>query len=96
MLLRRAALLWLLGRLMVAFFVFIYQGAGALTTHAVHLGTPTSLWLIAMVAALTVLDVHRRHEIVLLANLGVGPGPIAVLAALPPLVLELVTCLIPV
>jgi hypothetical protein len=96
MLLRRAALLWLIGRLMLAVFVFIYQGPGALPTHAVRVGTPTSLWLIAMVAALTVLDVHRRHEIVLLANLGVRPGAIAGLAALPAVALELVTCLIPV
>jgi hypothetical protein len=62
----------------------------------VCLGAVTSLALSGLVAGLTLLDVLRRHETVLLANLGVGRTGILGLALLPPLLLEALTCLIPV
>jgi hypothetical protein len=40
-------------------------------------------------AALAVLETWRRHEHLLFANLGTGPAGIAALAALPPLLGEL-------
>ena len=96
LLLRRAGVLWLLGRLMVALFVLIYEGADSLAADAVRLGAPASLALTGLVAALTLLDVLRRHEVVLLANLGVSRVGIVILASLPPLALEALTCLVPV
>jgi len=96
LLLRRAAVLWILGRLMVACFVLIAEGPGSLTADAVRLGMPASLALTGFVAALTLLDLHRRHEVILLANLGVSQVGIVFLASLPPLAFEALTWLIPV
>ena len=104
LLLQRAAVLWLLGRLSVAFFVLIYegvfasifQGAEAPVTDAIRLGAPASLGLTAVVATLTLLDVFRRHETILLANLGVSRFGIAGLAAASALALEALTWLVPV
>ena len=95
-LLRRAVVLWLLGRLMVACFVLVYEGAESLVTNAVCLGAPASLALSGLVAALTLLDVLRRREDILLANLGVSRSGIVLLASLPPLAFEALTCLAPV
>lgn len=100
MLLRRAAALWLLGRLMIVAFLALaqgaYQGAGALVPDAVRLGLVASLELSAIVAGLTLLDVFRRHEVILLANLGTGRAGVFGLALMPPLLLEALTWLIPV
>ncbi|HEX9633792.1 MAG TPA: hypothetical protein VGA02_15120 [Gemmatimonadales bacterium] len=95
-LLQRAAVLWLLGRLIVAFFVLIYEGAESPVTDAIRLGAPASLGLTAVVATLTLLDVFRRHETILLANLGVSRVGIAALAAASALALEALTWLVPV
>jgi hypothetical protein len=81
---------------MVVLFVFIYEGTGSLVADAVCLGVPASLGLTVLVAALTLLDVRRRHETILLANLGVSRTAIVVVASLPPLALETLTCLVPV
>ena len=94
LLLRRAAVLWLLGRLIVTVFVLIYPGA--LPTDAIRLGIPASLGLTSLVAVLTLLDVLRRHEAILLANLGVSRGGIVGWAAVPALALEAMTWLVPV
>lgn len=96
LLLQRAALLWLFGRLMIAVLVLFYDGPDALAAEAVRLGAPAGLALGGIVAALTLLDVHRRHEAILLANLGVGRGGIVLTALAPALALEALTWLIPV
>lgn len=100
MLLQRAAVLWLFGRLIVtAYAVLVSRSLGTEPVpmaEIVCLGTVTSLAFSGLVAALTFLDVLRRHELVLLANLGVSRTAILGLAAAPALLLEAVTCLIPV
>jgi hypothetical protein len=50
---------------------------------------PTSVGLVALVTMLTLLDTRRRHETVLLANLGVGASGLLVVSAAPPVLLEL-------
>ena len=94
LLVQRAAVLWLVGRLMVAFFVLI--SPEFLAGNALHPGLPASLALAGLVAALTLLDVVRRHEAILLANLGVSRYGVAGWAAVPPLALEALICLAPV
>ena len=96
LLLRRAAVLWMLGRLMVACFVLISEGAGSMAADAVRLGMPASLALTGLVATLTLFDALRRHEVILLANLGVSRAGIVFLASLPPLAFEAMTWLTPV
>jgi predicted acyltransferase len=86
--------LWLVGRLMIACFVAIYDGPDAVVSEAVCLGAPASLALAGLVAALTLLDLHRRHEAILLANLGASWQGIVALAAGPVLLLEALTCLV--
>lgn len=93
-LLQRAAVLWLLGRLMIAFYAVILEGVGVLA-ETVCLGLPTGAALAGIVAGLNLLDVHRRHEVILLANLGSSRFEIFLLAFLPALALEAATCLIP-
>jgi len=94
LLVQRAAVLWLLGRLIVAFFVLL--SPEFLAGDALHLGLPASLALAGLIAALTLLDVFRRHETILLANLGVSRFGIAGLAAAPALALEALTWLVPI
>jgi len=100
MLLRRAAALWLAGRLMVAAFALLAArapGAAPVTAaNIVRLGVVTGLAFSALVAGLTLLDVARRHEAILLANLGVSRAGVFGLALLPPLLGETLTCLLPV
>jgi hypothetical protein len=57
---------------------------------------PASLALTGLVAGLTLFDALRRHEVILLANLGVSRVGIVFLASLPPLAFEALTWLIPV
>jgi len=100
MLLQRAVVLWVLGRLMVVVYAVLVSptlGSGPVPlAEIVCLGAVTSLAFSGLVAALTFLDVLRRHELVLLANLGVSRAGIVGLAMLPALLLETATCLIPV
>lgn len=76
---RRAAVLWLLVRLTLLLF-------GGL--EYLHPALPTSVAVVLLASWLTLLDAARRHETVLLANLGIGrPGLFAAVGA-PPLLLE--------
>lgn len=90
MLLRRAAVLWLLGRLCV----LILGGATGEIADVVRLTGPSSVALTGLVTGLTIFDAHRRHELVLLANLGIARWRIALTALLPPALLETATRLI--
>lgn len=84
-LLRRAAVLWLLCRLTLLMFGgFDY----------VHPEAPTSFALVALVAFLTLADARRRHEVVLLGNLGVGTTGLVITGTLPPVVLEVAAWLV--
>jgi hypothetical protein len=98
-LLRRAATLWLIVRLGIAFFLLIYEqplGAPpAVSASDLDLGVATSLGITALVAGLVLLDALRRRETILLANLGAGSAHILLLAAVPPLLGEAVTWLAP-
>jgi hypothetical protein len=96
LLVRRASLLWLFARLFIALLVFYYEGLDALRAEAVRLGAPAGLALAGLVAAITLLDVYRRREAILLANLGVGPAGVVIVALLPTLALEALTWLAPV
>lgn len=99
-LLRRSMALWLVGRIAAVVFVLLYElqyGSGNVTAaDTVHLGVTTSLAFSALMAGLTVLDVHRRHEATLLANLGLSRAGLALTAWITPLLLEIVTWLVPV
>lgn len=88
-LLVRASVFWLLGRLILVIF-----GVREPFPAIARIGTPTSVGLIGLVAALTLFESHRRHEVVFLANLGVGRARLLAVGVLPPLILELATCLI--
>ena len=85
MLLRRAGVLWLLIRLTLLAF-------GGL--DYLRLMPPTSVAVIALATWLTLLDAGRRHETVLLADLGVGRTGLASISAIPPLMLEMGTWLL--
>lgn len=85
LLLRRAALLWLLIRLTLLFF-------GGL--DYLRLAPPASVAVVGLATWLTLMDAARRHEIVLLANLGVDRAGFLSVSALPPLLLELGTWLL--
>lgn len=89
-LLLRASAFWLLGRLILAMF-----SAPRSLHDLVRIGLPTSAGLIALVAALSMFELRRRHEAILLANLGTAPSGIVATALVPPLLLELATWCIP-
>lgn len=83
-LLRRAAVLWLLCRLTLLMF-------GGL--DYLHPEAATALGLVALVPFLTLIDARRRHEVLLLGNLGLGTTALVITAAVPPILLEAATWL---
>lgn len=85
LLLRRAALLWLLIRLTLLFF-------GGL--DYLHPALPTSVAVIGLTTWLTLMDAARRHETLLLANLGVDRAGLVSTGVLPPLLLEFASWLL--
>ena len=77
---------WVLVR---AAFAFVSEAAkDVLGPPTLTLELPAMLALIAICSAFVVLDVLRRHERLLLANLGVSLGGVAVVGAIPALVAE--------
>lgn len=48
-----------------------------------------AIWVVALTALLGTLDAARRHELLLLANLGVRPETVGLLAGLPAAVAEI-------
>jgi len=79
-LLRRAGILWLLIRLTLLFF-------GGL--DFLRLMPLTSIAVVTLATWLTLLDTARRHETLLLANLGVSRPGLAWTSAVAPFLLEL-------
>lgn len=77
----RGVTLWLLARLM---------GKAALasgsTTEASTLLFP--LWVVALTASLTLVDLHRRKELALLHNLGIPTIQTLVVATVPSIIFE--------
>ena len=55
-----------------------------------HFPPTTSVVLAAICGLVMVVDIKRRRDLVLLANLGVGSWPIALSSAVPALVIEAV------
>jgi hypothetical protein len=77
-LLRRAALFWLGGRLLLL----------AVTQGAPVLGPLASLLIVVAVTAVVMVEARSRGELLLLANAGVSPGPALALSVVPPLLGE--------
>ncbi len=90
--LRRSVAAWLAVRIFVAVaIVFASELLGLVPPpHPVFLSPGAALTVVLIVAALGLLDAHRRNEDLFLANLGVSRSQIVVTAAIPALVFELV------
>lgn len=89
MLLTRAFVLWLLGRVCVmAASAAVDAAVFREERDVVHLAAPASLALVVLVVFLTHLDARRRQELVLLADLAVTRTQFLLTAALPPVLLE--------
>ena len=84
----RALLVWGMLRSALALVAWLHDGMMAPPGFGI---TPwAAAWLVAVVTALMLLDLRRRGELVLHANLGIGPAALAAVASLPPLLAELV------
>lgn len=79
----RAVFIWFVLRVTLALLGMLWGGPTISFTLSVAVAIAT------LAAFLTVLDTHRRHEFLLLANFGVARATIVALAWMPPLVLEL-------
>lgn len=90
-LLLRGVVLWAVARLMVlALYLLIAASADRETTAAFTQGNPLLLtgWTLALTTVLVRVDLHRRHEVALLNNLGVITSHAVTLGIVPALVLE--------
>jgi hypothetical protein len=85
-LLRRAAGLWLLLRAAVL-VVGLLVGLAPLR-DLIFFSAPAAGFVALLAAWLTMFDARRRREPLFLADLGVSPGLLAVLALVPPIVGE--------
>ena len=91
-LLIRGTVIWVLSRLMVV-AVYLFIGAGLAdreTVDAFTQGSPAILavWTPALAMVLIVFDLHRRHEVMLLNNLGVVTAHAVLLGTVPSVVME--------
>ena len=91
-LLIRGTAIWIGSRLMVvALYLFIGASAGDReTASAFTLGNPVilTIWTMVLSPALMVFDLHRRHEVALLNNLGVITAHAVLLGTVPSVVME--------
>jgi hypothetical protein len=90
-LLIRGTAVWVMTRLMVlALYALIAAGADAEISAAFTQSNPLVLsgWTLALSAAVMLLDLHRRHEIALLGNLGVLVTHAVALGTVPAVVME--------
>ncbi len=92
---RRGFGIWVGVRLMAAAGFAFALMIGGVTVPAdstgasmLRLSPPTALWVVAVCAVLSHLELHRRHEVVMLRNLGVGPAAYLVLAVIPAVLAE--------
>lgn len=92
-LLLRALAFWPGVRLLLITPVLIAMAARGEPVSLAYLLAPLPLFAVPATVALAVLETWRRHEHLLFANLGTGPAGIAALAALPPLLGELLLVL---
>jgi hypothetical protein len=91
-LLRRAAGLWLLLRAGIVVLGSLLDLAPP--AQLVFLTAPAAGFLVLLVIWLTLFDARRRGEVLFLADLGVAPDALVLLALAPPLVAELVLRLV--
>jgi hypothetical protein len=87
--LRRSAFTWLAVRIFVAVCVAFLGELLVLPPHPLLLSPVAGLGVVLTVGAIGLMDARRRNEDLFLANLGVSRTQIAVTAAMPALVLEL-------
>lgn len=84
-LLVRGAFLWLVLRAGFAYIAMLIEGA----PQPVVVPGPAALWLVLIVAALGMIELRRRHQLLLLANLGVRRWVLALCCAAPAILGEL-------
>jgi hypothetical protein len=91
-LLIRGMAIWVTSRLMVvALYMFIGASSDDRETVAAFTqGSPTilAIWTLALSVVLIVFDLHRRHEVMLLNNLGVVTAHAVLLGTVPSVVME--------
>ena len=90
-LLMRGLVIWVVSRFMVmALYAAIAASTDAETAAAFTQGNPLILtgWTLALSLALVRLDIHRRHEIALLNNLGVFMTHAVAIGAVPTAIIE--------
>jgi hypothetical protein len=87
-LIKRSGGLWLLIRSVIAPFAMATGG------HPAFLSPSAAVLVIAVCVSLCWIEVWRRHEDVMLANLGTSPWVIAGLVATPALMLEVAVALL--
>jgi hypothetical protein len=91
-LMRRGLVMWIVVR--VAFFIVGSIAAMLLGPPTVRLASGTVVVLVALCALLGVLDVLRRRERTLLANLGVSLPQLVLLLVIPAALGELAIALV--
>lgn len=87
-LLRRAAWLWLLMRLTIAFLFGVVLGAEGQGPPRFLRGAPTAIYCVALTITALFFEVTRRREWILFGNVGVGPLHVCLLGALAAAMLE--------
>jgi hypothetical protein len=90
-LLLRGALLWGVSRAFLAFGTWITLGVGSRFTLAVTV--QAAAWIVIVVGLLGLLELRRRNEHLLLANLGIYQRTLGMLAAVPALLCEIAMAL---
>ena len=78
----RGAALWFFARVMA---IAVLSSAGVAGG-----GVVLPVWTLAVSASLIHIDLHRRKELILLNNIGVGTGNAVFVGSLPALLLEAV------
>ena len=87
--LRRALLFWLLMRILAAVMIAFAAESSPLGAGPPHImGFKGALIVAVATGFVGLIDVRRRNEDLLLANLGTAPSRIRVLAFAPPALLE--------
>ncbi|HEU4800644.1 MAG TPA: hypothetical protein VFS94_08430 [Gemmatimonadales bacterium] len=84
-LLVRGLFVWLVLRAVLAFIAMLIEGA----PQPIVVPGRAALWLVLIVTAVGILELRRRNETLLLANLGVRRWLLALLCAAPAIVGEL-------
>jgi hypothetical protein len=96
-LLLRGVVLWAVSRLMAkGLFLFIASSVDRETAAAFTQGNPFVLtgWTLTLTAALVWVDLYRRQEVFLLANLGVIIPHAVLIGTIPAMVMETVWALL--